>query len=177
MNSTAIRNILVVILLGIVATGITYFLFGQLPKQLLAGVYLRMNFAVLGLLLGGVATGVVASREYWFELTGVFLLAFAGAGLLLFASTGVDGPILGLFVGLAVVGAAITWALVQYVSRTVGYRFVALLLTLAFTFVLVYVGASIAELGDPSLLPPVLIYLAIFLVTANSLKKELAAGP
>lgn len=172
MNTTQIRNRVAVILLGFVATAVTYLLLRRLPELRLPGTYMTANLVVFALLIGGIVMTRLWSNSYWYEVVTEFFISFAASSVAVFAYLTTDLFTVGLLVAAVVVGGVLSVGIAETASIPRGYQFVGFLLTFAFSFVVVYVVASIVNSGNPTLLPPLVIYTVVFAAVVYGLREE-----
>lgn len=174
MLSDRARNLAVVAALGLMLTGLTYIFFEETPDQLFSAPYLLGNVALVFLFLGTLFVAVLYAEDHWFELVGVGLLIFAATSIALFAVTESVVRLLALFCVFALVGASLSWGIMNKLSTLRGYQLTAILLTLVFGFAAVYLVSSLVMTGDFQFVTLLLVYTAIFGATVAGLRSELS---
>ena len=172
MNATQIRNRVAVILLGFVTTTVTYLLFRRLPELKFSGAYMTANLVVFALLVGGIVMTRCSSHSYWYEVVTEFFLSFAASSVAVFAYFTTDLFTVGLLVAAVVVGGMVSEGIGGTLGVLRSYQFVGFLLTVAFSFVVVYMLASIIDSGNPTLLPPLVVYTVVFTAVVYGLREE-----
>jgi hypothetical protein len=173
MDATQARNHALVVALGVMATGVTYLLFQRLPDLIISGTYLRVNLGIIFMLLGSTLVTWVFSQEYWYEITAEFLLIYAATSVVTFTVLEFSVTPALAFVVIGGVGGLVSWGLGSWMSPVLSYLFTALLLTLSFAFVVVYLSASAVKSGNLNIVPPFLIFTSIFAVSAYGLQQEI----
>jgi hypothetical protein len=175
MDTTQARNHALIVVLGVMATGVTYLLFQQLPELVIPGMYLRVNIGIIFLLLGSTLATWELSQGYWYEIAAEFLLVYATTSIAVFVALEFSViPALG-FASIGLVSGALTWWLGDRIQPVLSYLFTMLLLSSAFSFVIIYLSAAVIESGNLNLLPPFLIFTSIFAVTTYGLRQEIRA--
>jgi len=172
VNATQIRNRVAVILLGFVVTAVTYLLFRRLPEPGLSGTYMTANLVVFALLIGGIVVTRLSSHSYWYEVVTEFFLSFAASSVAVFAYLTTDLFTVGLLVAAVFVGGVVSEGIAGTAGVLRGYQFVGFLLVVTFSFVVLYVAASIVDSGNPTLLPPLVIYTVVFAAVVYGLREE-----
>lgn len=172
MNTTQIRNRLAVLLLGVVASVVTYLLLQRVPDIGLAGQYLQANFIVFFVFIGAVLVTRLTAQSYWYEVVAEFFLSFAITSTAVFIFFITDPLLIGLLLAAAVVGGVLTEGIFRLYGPARCYQFVSLLLAIIFSFVVVYIAASILYSGNITLLPPLAVYTIIFVMVGYGLREE-----